>query len=156
MKPKMIVPMLVCRDAAAEIEFCKAAFGGTELSRREENDGSVVHATLMVNGALIMVHDVSAQLASRPPGPDGSSSVVIYLYGDEVDSVIERAVSAGAKILMSAENQFWGDRVGRIVDPQGHVWNIAARSEGSGVDTEVSWPFSPNKLNPNSLDHERD
>lgn len=131
----MIIPMLVCRDAGAEIGFCQRAFGAVELSRREGKDGSVVHATLKIHESLIMVHDVSAHLASRAPQADGSSSVVIYLYGDEVDSVIEQAVAAGARALMPAQDQFWGDRVGRIVDPAGHVWNIAARidDEGSGA-----------------------
>ena len=119
--------MLVCRDAAAEIDFCARAFGAVTLSRREGDNGRVVHATLKINEALIMVHDESPHLASRAPQPDGSSSVVIYLYGDEVDSVIEKAIAAGARVLLPAADQFWGDRVGRIVDPEGHVWNVAAR-----------------------------
>jgi PhnB protein len=127
MKPKMIIPMLVCRDAAAEVAFCRRAFGAVELSRRTAPDGSVVHATLKIHESLIMVHDESPHLASRAPQPDGSSSVVTYLYGPEVDAVMERAVSAGARILLPAADQAWGDRVGRIVDPEGHVWNIASR-----------------------------
>ena len=123
----MIVPMLVCRDAAAEIDFCKQAFDAVELSRRTAEDGTVVHATLRIHGSLLMVHDVSPHLASQAPAQDGSSLVVNYLYGEEVDSVIERAVTAGARVLLRAEDQFWGDRVGRIVDPSGHVWNIASR-----------------------------
>jgi PhnB protein len=127
LKPKLIIPMLVCRDAAAEIVFCQRAFGAVELSRREADDGSVVHATLKIEESLIMVHSESSHLASRAPQKDGSSSVVIYLYGDEVDEVVKRATAAGAKVLLPAEDQFWGDRVGRIADPSGHVWNIAAR-----------------------------
>ncbi len=123
----MLVPMLVCQDAAAEIAFCKAAFGAIELSCRKANDGRVVHATLMIHQSLFMVHDVSPQLASQAPARDGSSPVVTYLYGDAVDPVIEKAVSAGAKVLMPAADQVWGDRVGRIIDPAGHVWNIASR-----------------------------
>jgi PhnB protein len=126
-KPKLLIPMLVCRDAAAEIAFCKAAFSAVELSRRTANDGSVVHATLQIDQSLLMVHSVTPHLASQAPAPDGSSPVVTYLYGDDVDLVIERAVSAGAMVLMPAANQAWGDRVGRIVDPAGHVWNIASR-----------------------------
>lgn len=127
-----VIPMLVCRDAAAEIDFCKRAFTAVELSRREADDGRVVHATLKVGEAMIMVHDVSPHLASRAPGYDGSSPVVIYLYCATVDIVIERAVAAGASVLLPAENQFWGDRVGRIIDPEGHVWNIAARIQKDG------------------------
>lgn len=128
-KPKMIIPMLVCRDAAAEVDFCRRAFGAVELSRRMGDDGSVLHATLKINAALIMIHGLSPKLESCAPGLDGSSPVVIYLYGDEVDPVIDQAIAAGARILLPAANQFWGDRVGRIVDPEGHVWNIAARLE---------------------------
>ena len=129
MKPRLIIPMLVCRDAAAEIGFCRHAFGAVELSRRETEDGSVVHATLEIEGSLIMIHGESPRLESKAPQHDGSSSVVMYLYGDEVDPVIERAKQAGAQVLLPAADQFWGDRVGRILDPAGHVWNIATRLE---------------------------
>ncbi|MCF3648251.1 VOC family protein [Synoicihabitans lomoniglobus] len=129
MRPHLIVPMLVCRDPGAEIAFCQRAFGASELSRRETEDGRVVHATLQINGSLIMVHDVSQHLASDAPTPDGSSPVVIYLYGETVDPVIETAIAAGARVVLPAADQFWGDRVGRVVDPEGHVWNIAARIE---------------------------
>jgi len=126
MKPKMIIPMLVCSNPTEEIEFCQRAFGAVELSQRTAKDGSAIHATLEINESLIMIHDESPHLASRAPQADGSSSVVNYLYGDEVDSIIERAVADGAQILLPAEDQSWGDRVGRIVDPSGHVWNVAA------------------------------
>lgn len=97
--------MLVCSDAAVEIEFCQRALDAVELLRRTAKDGRVIHATLKINESLIMIHDESLHLASRAPQPDGSSSVVIYLYGDEVDAVIERAVTEGARILLPAEDQ---------------------------------------------------
>ncbi len=127
----MIVPMLVCADAASEIDFCKAAFGAIELSRRSAEDGSVVHATLGIGEHLIMVHGETKHLASRPPLVDGSSPVVIYLYIENVDSVIERAQAAGAKILTPLQDCFWGDRMARIADPSGHVWNVASRVDES-------------------------
>jgi PhnB protein len=128
-----VIPMVVCRDAAAEIDFCKAAFGAVELSRRAAPDGAVVHATLAIGGALIMVHGEISNLASRAPVPDGSSPVVIYVYVEDTDVVIERALAAGATILIPAANQFWGDRVGRIIDPAGYVWNVAARIGGEVI-----------------------
>lgn len=109
--------------------FYKSAFGAEELSRRPLQDGTVLHATLTIDGAMLMVHSESPNLASRAPQPDGNSSVVIYRYVHDVDSVIERAVAAGANVLLPVKNQFWGDRVGRIIDPSGHVWNIASRSD---------------------------
>lgn len=123
----MIIPMLVCKDAAQEIEFCKNAFEAKELSRREQETGDVIHALLTVREALLMIHDESPHLGSKAPRPDGTSSVVNYLYCDDVDTVIARAVSFGAKILMHPEDQVWGDRVGRIIDPANHVWNVATR-----------------------------
>jgi PhnB protein len=128
---RAVIPMLVCADAAAEIEFCKAAFGAVELSPRSDTDGSVTHATLGIGELLIMVHGETPHLASRAPLIDGSSPVVIYLYLEDVDSVIARAVAVGARILTPIADQFWGDRMGRIVDPQGHVWNVASRAEPS-------------------------
>jgi PhnB protein len=121
--------MLVCRDAASEIEFCKAAFGAAELARRSDSDGTVVHATLTIGGAMLFVHGEASHLASRSPQPDGSSSVVIYVYLKDVDKVLERAVAAGARVVVPVTNTFWGDRVGRIIDPSGHVWNIATRKK---------------------------
>lgn len=131
MKPKMIIPMLVCRDAEAALDFCVQAFGAVELSRRPSEDGNVIHATLMIHGSMMMLHNESPHLVSKAPQADGSSSVVIYLYDEDVDEIISRATSLGAKVLMPAEDQFWGDRVGRIIDPAGHVWNIAARIDGA-------------------------
>jgi len=128
---RAVIPMLVCVDAAAEIEFCKAAFGAVELSRRTDEDGSVTHATLGIGEILIMVHGETAHLASRAPQGDGSSSVVIYLYLEDVDGVVERAVAAGARVLTPLEDCFWGDRMARIIDPHGHVWNVASRKSES-------------------------
>jgi PhnB protein len=59
---------------------------------------------------------------------------VIYVYVEDVDKVIERAVAAGAKVLLPVKDQFWGDRTGRIVDPSGHVWTISSRVEETSSD----------------------
>jgi PhnB protein len=126
--------MLVCADAAAEMEFCKAAFGAVELSRRAAEDGRVTHATLGIGELLIMVHGETSHLASRAPLSDGSSPVVIYLYLEDVDGVVERAVAAGARVLTPVADQAWGDRMARIVDPAGHVWNLASRADENLAD----------------------
>lgn len=122
-----VVPMLICRDAAAEIEFCARAFGAVELSRRSAEDGTVMHATLWVANALLMVHGEVASFPSLGPTADGSSPVVIYLYVEDADRILERAVAAGARVTFPPVDAPWGDRVGRIVDPAGHVWNVASR-----------------------------
>jgi uncharacterized glyoxalase superfamily protein PhnB len=136
----LVIPMLVCRDVPAEIDFCKATLGAVELGRRPGPDGAVVHALLTISGTMITIHGEFSTLASRAPQPDGSSPVVIYVYVEDVDTVIERAVAAGARVLIPVMNQFWGDRIGRIIDPAGHVWNIAARvEETSKAERQERW-----------------
>jgi PhnB protein len=126
MPNEFVIPMLVCRNAAAEIEFCKAAFAAIEISRRTAEDGSVLHAALKIGAAMIMVHGEA--LGSRAPDMKGGSPVVIYLYLQDMDAAMARAVSSGARVLIPAANASWGDRVGRIIDPEGHVWNVATRA----------------------------
>src|SRR5712675_1473045 len=96
----VVMPMLVCRDASAEIDFCKTTFGAMELVRRPGLDGTVAHAALTIGGAMVMIEGEWPTLASRAPQPDGSSPVVIYVYVEDVDKVIERAQSAGARVLL--------------------------------------------------------
>jgi PhnB protein len=136
----VVMPMLVCRDAAAEIDFCKATFGAAELGRRAGPDGTVVHGLLTIGPAMVMIEGEWPTVASRAPQPDGSSPVVIYVYVEDVDKVIERAVAAGAKVLVPAKNQFWGDRTGRILDPSGHVWIVSTRvEETSHEERDQRW-----------------
>lgn len=130
----VVMPMLVCRNASAEIEFCKIAFGAVERVRRPGPDGQVAHAMITIGNAMIMIEAEWPTLGSRAPQADGSSPVVIYVYVDNVDKVAERAVTAGATILIPIKNQFWGDRTGRIMDPSGHVWIISTRVEETSED----------------------
>lgn len=135
-----VMPMLVCHDAAAEIDFCKTTFEAVELVRRPGSDGSVAHAALTINGAMVMIEAEFPTLLSRSPQRDGSSPVVIYVYVEDVDTVIERAMTAGAKILIPVKDQFWGDRTGRIMDPAGHVWTVSTRiEETSSAERQDRW-----------------
>jgi len=136
----VVIPRLFCRDVAAEIDFCEKTFGAIERVRRPGPDGTVAHALLMIGPAMIMIEAEWPGLTSHAPKLDGSSPVVIYVYVEDVDTVIGRAVAAGAKILLPVQNQFWGDRTGRIIDPSGHVWTISTRiEETSSVEREERW-----------------
>jgi PhnB protein len=125
----VVMPRLVCRDPAAEIDFCVAALGAVELSRRPGPDGTAAHALLTIGPAMVMIEREWPTLPSRAPTADGSSPVVIFVYVEDVDRTVERAVSHGAKILVPLQNQFWGDRIAWVMDPQGHVWTLATRIE---------------------------
>lgn len=122
-----MLPMLVCKDVSAEMDFCKTTFNALEVVRRPGPDGKAAHAALTIHGAMIMIESEWPTLSSRSPQADGSSSVIIYVYVEDVDSTIEKALSAGAKILLTAKDQFWGDRTARILDSEGHVWTISSR-----------------------------
>ena len=136
----VLMPMLVCRDVSAEIDFCNTTFGAVDLGSRPGPDGTVVHALLTIGGAMIMIEAEWPTLASRAPQPDGSSPVVIYVYVEDVDKVIERAVAAGAQVLLPVKDQFWGDRTGRVLDPSGHVWTISTRvEETSSAERDNRW-----------------
>lgn len=136
----VVIPMLVCRDVSTEIDFCKTTFSAVELVRRPGPDGNVAHALLAISGEMIIIEAEWPTLASRAPQPDASSPVVIFVYVEDVDKVIERAVNAGAEILLPVKNQFWGDRTGRIIDPSGHVWTISTRiEETSAAEREERW-----------------
>ncbi len=136
----VVIPMLVCRDVSPEIDFCKTTFGAIELGRRPGPDGTVVHALLTIGGQMVIIEAQWPTLASRAPHPDGSSPVVIFVYVEDVDTVIERAMVAGAKVLLPVKDQFWGDRTGRIIDPSGHVWTIATRiEETSSAERDERW-----------------
>ena len=73
-------------------------------------------------------------MPSRAPSQDGSSPVVIYLYVENVDDTVERALKRGAKLIVPIETQFWGDRMGWIQDPAGHMWTLATRVEETTED----------------------
>jgi len=135
-----VMPMLVCKNVSAEMDFCKITFDALELVRRPGPDGKVAHAAMTINGAMIMIEGEWPTLQSRSPQTDGSSPVIIYVYVNDTDSVIEKAVSAGAKILLTAKDQFWGDRTGRIMDAEGHVWTISSRiEETASTEREDRW-----------------
>ena len=125
----VVIPRLVCRDPAAEIEFCTRTFNAVEINRRPGPDGKAAHALMTIGPAMIMIESEWPTLASRAPTPDGSSPVVIFVYVEDVDQTVERAIAGGAQVLMPAQNQFWGDRIAWIMDPSGHVWTVATRIE---------------------------
>src|SRR2546421_12556041 len=102
----VMIPMLVCRDVPAEIDFCKTTFCAVELGCRPGPDGTVVHALLMIGGAMIIIEAEFPTLASLAPQPDGSSPGGIYVYVEDVDTGIGRAVCAGAKGLLPGRNRF--------------------------------------------------
>jgi len=136
----VIIPRLFCKDPDAAIGFYVRGLGANESGRRPGPDGRTAHALLTLGPAMFMVEAEWPSLPSRAPDQDGSSSVVIFVYVDDVDSLVLRAASSGARILIPAANQFWGDRTAWIIDPAGHVWTIASRiEETTAGERDARW-----------------
>ena len=129
-----VIPRLFCREVEKEIKFCVATFDAVEIVRRPGPDGNAAHAMMILGPARLLIDSEWPGLTSRAPRSDGTSSVVIYVYVENVDKTVERAVAAGAKILRPVENQLWGDRIAWVMDPEGHVWTVATRAEQTTED----------------------
>ncbi len=126
-------PRLRVRNAAAAIEFYKKAFGARELMRFTGH-GQIAHAELEIGNSIIMLGEAAPEHGF--PGPDalGGSPVGMHLYVDDADAWVERAVAAGARLVMPVSDQFYGDRSGSVADPFGYAWTIATRKEDMTVD----------------------
>lgn len=129
-----VIPMLVCRDPEAEIAFCERVLNAEVGVRRPGPDGHTIHAAMALGEARVIIQAEFPQLASRGPQTDGSSPVVIFVYVEDVDRAVEMALAAGGSVLIPAQDQFWGDRSARVMDPSGHVWTIASRIEETSED----------------------
>ena len=118
-----IAPMLSVRHGAKAVEFYKTAFGAGELFRVESDDGAVV-AQLTVGGAEFWVADESPEHKNFSPESLGGGSVRMVMIVEDPDAAFERAIAAGAGPVWPVADQEYGWRVGRLVDPFGHHWEI--------------------------------
>jgi PhnB protein len=124
-----VTPYLACRNAADAIEFYKRAFGAAEVMRMPGPDGKIGHAEVKIGDSRVMLADEHPQIDFVGPASRGGSTVHLHLYVEDVDAFAERAVKAGGKLLRKVEDQFYGDRLGTVEDPFGHVWHLATHKE---------------------------
>jgi len=124
-----VTPYLAVDDAAEAIDYYTKAFGAKERVRMETPDGKVGHAELEIGDSLVMLSDPFPQASTKTPSELGGTSVSVFMYVEDVDAVVKRAVDAGATVTMEVADQFWGDRFGSVKDPFGHLWSIATHVE---------------------------
>ncbi len=117
-----IAPMLSVRNGAAAVEFYKSAFGAVEVYRMEDPSGAVV-SRLSIEGAEFWVSDEAPEHANFSPETLGGGTVRIILTVPDPDTMFAKAVAAGAKEVIAVEEAY-GWRLGRVVDPYGHHWEI--------------------------------
>ena len=120
--PYSIAPLLSVRNGARAVEFYKTAFGAVEVYRVEDPGGAVV-SRLTVEGAEFWLSDESPEHANYSPESLGGGTVRMILTVPDPDALVARAVAAGAREVTAVEEAY-GWRVGRIEDPYGHHWEI--------------------------------
>jgi PhnB protein len=119
-----VIPALAFKGADAAINWYKNVFNAKEKMRFDSPDGTVAHAEIMLNDNVIMLSEENPQFNSSPKTLKGNS-VNLCIYVPDVDATIKKAVDNKAKLIKPAEDQFYGDRSGRIEDPFGYLWIIS-------------------------------
>ena len=117
-----LAPLLSVRGGARAVEFYRAAFGAEVLHRVDDPDGAVV-AQLSADGAEFWVSDESPEHGNFSPPSLGGATMRIILTVPDPDAAFARALGAGAQQVTAVEEAY-GWRVGRVVDPFGHHWEI--------------------------------
>ena len=126
---RSITPYLIVADGGAAIAFYQRVFAATLRMRLDAPGGKVGHAELEIGDSLIMLADEHPETGALAPTTVGGTPVGLHVYLPNVDAVAAEAVAAGATLKRPVENQFYGDRLGTIVDPYGHIWHISTHVE---------------------------
>ena len=127
-------PYLIIGGAADAIEFYKKAFGATELFRFPTPDGQIGHAEIKIGDSPIMMADEFPEMGYKGPQTLGGSPVSLMIYVEDVDTVFNRAVEAGATVKEAVSDKFYGDRIGTLTDPFGHVWHVSTHKEDVSIE----------------------
>ncbi|HEX3229566.1 MAG TPA: VOC family protein [Pyrinomonadaceae bacterium] len=129
-----VTPYLIIRGATEAIEFYKKAFGATELLRFPAPEGKIGHAEIKIGDSPIMLADEHPDMGYKGPQTLNGSPVSIMIYVEDVDATFKQAVGAGATVKDAVTDKFYGDRMGTVIDPFGHVWHVATHKEDVSVE----------------------
>jgi len=121
-----VTPHLVVRGATQAIAFYQKAFGARQLHCHLGPSGKGMHAERQLGDSRIFLNDEFPERGATSPQALNGTPVTIHLAVEDVDSVFNRAVQAGAQVVMPVADQFWGDRYGMVADPFGHRWSMAS------------------------------
>jgi PhnB protein len=116
-----ITPNIIVDNAEEAVAFLKKALGATENYRLTTSDGTITHCELKIGDSTL---NLGTSMEGWP-----AHGLVAQIYVEDSDALFQRAVQAGAKVIMPMTNMFFGSREGRIADPFGNVWTIATLEE---------------------------
>jgi uncharacterized glyoxalase superfamily protein PhnB len=123
-----VTPRLVVSDGAAAIGFYREAFGAEELGERfTDPDGRIIHAEIRIGDSVVIISQ--AEEEGAPGAAGGFVTAIMATYWEDVDSVWDRAVAAGAEVVYPLEDRFYGERGGRLRDSFGQQWMLSQRIE---------------------------
>ena len=128
---RRVTPCLIVAGAAKALEYYAAVFGATTRMHYPGPDGSVAHAEIEIGDSVVIVEDASPYRGTTAPPAGGLSGTPVFnfVYVEDVDAVVARAVELGATLQRPPPDQFYGDRDGYVIDPFGHGWTIATHVE---------------------------
>jgi PhnB protein len=129
-----VTPYLMVRDAASALAFYRNAFGAQEVMRFDDPNGRIAHAEVKIGDSHVMLADEVPDQGMVGPQTLGGAGVSLMLYVDDVDATFAQAIAAGATVRRPVADQFYGDRVGTLADPFGHVWSIGTHREDVSVE----------------------
>jgi PhnB protein len=124
-----VTPYLIVAGAAEAIRFYGEAFGAEEVLRMPMPGGRIAHAEVRIGNSHIMLSDEWPDMDFLGPKARGGATASLMIYLEDVDSAWDRAIAAGCTAERPPEDQFWGDRMGTLVDPFGHRWSLATHIE---------------------------
>jgi PhnB protein len=123
-----VTPYLIVDGAEEAIRFYERAFGAIEVMRLPMG-GKIGHAEIRIGDSMVMLSDEWPDYGKLGPKARGGATSSLMIYSEDVDAAFDRAIAAGATVERPPEDQFWGDRMGSLVDPFGHSWSIATHVE---------------------------
>ena len=124
-----VTPYLSVRGASEAIGFYKKALGAKEVMRMPGPDGTIGHAEILIGNSRVMLADEHPQMQFVGPATRGGTTVHLHVYVPDVDKVVAKALTSGARLVRPIKDQFYGDRLGTVEDPFGHVWHLATHKE---------------------------
>jgi PhnB protein len=121
-----VTPNIVVDNAEEAIAFLKRALGATERYRLTTSTGKIAHCELQFGDSVVNVGESMDGFPAHP--------LMAQLYVEDSDALFQRAVAAGASVMMPMTDMFFGSREGRIADPFGNTWTIATLREAVSPD----------------------
>ena len=125
--------MLTVSDIPAAVSFYQKALGFAKRGIMDGPDGKPIHAELTLRGTTLMLGPENAALGKRSAKNAGASPAGLFLYVENVDKVVSKAVGLGASAQGPVMDMFWGDRCGTVVDPDGYAWMIGTHKAEPSV-----------------------